>query len=122
MRGYVAFRSCKENLKFVNLHVTVYVFTSNRLVAFNLGYLPGGDKTVITKSETTLLGMNSASRILASGGLISVLVYVGHPGGMEEYEMVEGFASGLAVNEWICCKLQMMNRPLAPILVLLCKR
>ncbi|KAJ0931052.1 hypothetical protein HanPSC8_Chr04g0156911 [Helianthus annuus] len=41
---------------------------------------------------------------------------------MEEYEMVEGFASGLAVNEWICCKLQMMNRPLAPILVLLCKR
>ncbi|KAJ0790526.1 putative rRNA methylase, S-adenosyl-L-methionine-dependent methyltransferase [Helianthus annuus] len=93
-----------------------------RLVAFNLGYLPGGDKTVITKSETTLLGMNAASRILASGGLISVLVYVGHPGGMEEYEMVEGFASGLAVNEWICCKLQMMNRPLAPILVLLCKR
>ncbi|KAJ0924320.1 putative rRNA methylase, S-adenosyl-L-methionine-dependent methyltransferase [Helianthus annuus] len=70
-----------------------------RLVAFNLGYLPGGDKTVITKSETTLLGMNAASRILASGGLISVLVYVGHPGGMEEYEMVEGFASGLAVND-----------------------
>ncbi|KAL8215654.1 hypothetical protein R6Q57_022491 [Mikania cordata] len=93
-----------------------------RLVAFNLGYLPGGDKTVITKSETTLLGMKAASRIIASGGLISMLVYVGHPGGMEEYEMVEGFASKLAVDEWICCKLQMMNRPLAPILVLLCKR
>ncbi|KAI3820414.1 hypothetical protein L1987_07961 [Smallanthus sonchifolius] len=93
-----------------------------RLVAFNLGYLPGGNKTVITKSDTTLMGMKAASRILASGGLISMLVYVGHPGGMEEYEMVEGFASGLAVNEWICCKLQMLNRPLAPILVLLCKR
>ncbi|XP_076909536.1 tRNA (mnm(5)s(2)U34)-methyltransferase, chloroplastic-like [Bidens hawaiensis] len=93
-----------------------------RLVAFNLGYLPGSDKTVITKSETTLLGMQTASRILASGGLISMLVYVGHPGGMEEYETVEGFASGLSVNEWICWKLQMMNKPLAPVLVLLCKR
>nr|XP_043608523.1 putative rRNA methylase YtqB [Erigeron canadensis] len=93
-----------------------------RLVAFNLGYLPGGDKTIITNSKTTLLGMEAASRIIASGGLISLLVYVGHPGGMEEYKMVEEFASRLPVNEWICCKLQMLNRPLAPIVVLLCKR
>lgn len=93
-----------------------------RLVAFNLGYLPGGDKTVITKSETTLLGMEAATRIVAAGGVISVMVYVGHPGGMEEYEMVEGFASGLAVDKWICCKLQMLNRPLAPILFFLCRR
>ncbi|GJW63832.1 putative rRNA methylase YtqB isoform X1 [Tanacetum coccineum] len=93
-----------------------------RLVAFNLGYLPGGDKTLITKSDTTRLAMEVASRIVASGGLISMLVYVGHPGGMEEYDTVEGFASQLSVNDWICCKLQMLNRPLAPILVLLCKR
>ncbi|XP_071692372.1 tRNA (mnm(5)s(2)U34)-methyltransferase, chloroplastic-like [Rutidosis leptorrhynchoides] len=93
-----------------------------RLVAFNLGYLPGGDKTVITKSVTTRFAMEAASRIVASGGLISILVYVGHPGGMEEYETVEAFASRLPVNDWICCKLQMLNRPLAPILVLLCKR
>lgn len=93
-----------------------------RVVAFNLGYLPGGDKSVITKPETTLLGMEAATRIVAAGGVISMLAYVGHPGGMEEYEMVEGFASGLPVDNWICCKLQMLNRPLAPILLLLCKR
>lgn len=52
-----------------------------RLVAFNLGYLPGGDKTMITKSETTLLGLEAAERVVAPGGLISLLVYVGHPGG-----------------------------------------
>ncbi|GKB27548.1 S-adenosyl-L-methionine-dependent methyltransferases superfamily protein, partial [Tanacetum coccineum] len=97
-------------------------YVKTRLVAFNLGYLPGGDKTLITKSYTTRLAMEAASRIVASGGLISMLVYVGHPGGMEEYDTVEGFASQLSVNDWICCKLQMLNRPLAPILVLLCKR
>ncbi|CAL5402509.1 unnamed protein product [Camellia sinensis] len=93
-----------------------------RLVVFNLGYLPGGDKALITRSETTLQALEAAKRMLASGGLISIVVYVGHPGGREEYEAVQAFASGLPVENWICCKLQMLNRPLAPILVLVLKR
>lgn len=52
-----------------------------RLVAFNLGYLPCGDKATITKSETTLQALEAAKRILTPGGLISLVVYVGHPGG-----------------------------------------
>ncbi|KAJ6365916.1 hypothetical protein OIU77_002472 [Salix suchowensis] len=93
-----------------------------RLVAFNLGYLPGGDKTITTVSETTQLALEAAKKILIPGGLISLVVYVGHPGGMEELETVEAFASGLSVSNWICCKFQMLNRPLAPVLVLLFKR
>ncbi|XP_030962404.1 uncharacterized protein LOC115983770 isoform X2 [Quercus lobata] len=54
---------------------------SVRLVAFNLGYLPGGDKKIITKPETTLLALEAAKGILMPGGLISLVVYVGHPGG-----------------------------------------
>lgn len=52
-----------------------------RLVAFNLGYLPGGDKAITTTSETTLVALGAAERILMPGGLISVVAYVGHPGG-----------------------------------------
>ncbi|KAJ9139599.1 hypothetical protein P3X46_030319 [Hevea brasiliensis] len=52
-----------------------------RLVAFNLGYLPGGDKALTTVPETTMLALEAAKRILVPGGLISVVVYVGHPGG-----------------------------------------
>uniref|UniRef100_A0A5B7BLB8 rRNA methylase YtqB n=1 Tax=Davidia involucrata TaxID=16924 RepID=A0A5B7BLB8_DAVIN len=95
---------------------------SVRLVAFNLGYLPGGDKAIITASETTLLALEAAKRILAPGGLISIVVYVGHPGGREEYERVKAFASELSVENWISCKLQILNRPLAPILVFIFKR
>ncbi|KAL0009386.1 hypothetical protein SO802_010888 [Lithocarpus litseifolius] len=51
-----------------------------RLVAFNLGYLPAGDKKIITKPEITLLALEAAKGILMSG-LISLVVYVGHPGG-----------------------------------------
>lgn len=52
-----------------------------RLVAFNLGYLPGGDKKIKTESDTTLLALEAAKRIIARGGLISLLAYLGHSGG-----------------------------------------
>ncbi|CAJ1958127.1 unnamed protein product [Sphenostylis stenocarpa] len=95
---------------------------SVRLVAFNLGYLPGGDKGIITGSETTSLALEAAKRILMPGGLISIVVYVGHPGGREELEVVESFAAGLCVENWICCKLQMLNRPFAPIPIFVYRR
>ncbi|XP_050935284.1 uncharacterized protein LOC103496382 isoform X7 [Cucumis melo] len=40
----------------------------------------------------------------------------------EELETIENFSSDLAVENWICCKLQMLNRPLAPVPVFLFKR
>ncbi|KAK6934715.1 putative rRNA methylase [Dillenia turbinata] len=92
-----------------------------RLVAFNLGYLPGGDKAIITTSKTTLQALEVAEKLLAPGGLISLVVYVGHPRGREEFETVQEFASGLSVENWVCCKFEMLNRPLAPVLVFLFK-
>ncbi|KAG4166316.1 hypothetical protein ERO13_A13G123300v2 [Gossypium hirsutum] len=99
-----------------------FVSHDNILVAFNLGYLPGGDKGIITTSKTTLLALEASKKMLILGGLISLVVYVGHPGGREELETVEAFASGLCVDGWICCKFQMLNRPLAPVLVFIFKR
>ncbi|XP_045802747.1 putative rRNA methylase YtqB [Trifolium pratense] len=95
---------------------------SFRLIAFNLGYLPGGDKEIITRSETTLLALEAAKRILIPGGLIGIVVYIGHPGGREELEAVETFSAKLSVENWICCKLQMLNRPCAPIPIFLFRR
>ncbi|XP_048330507.2 tRNA (mnm(5)s(2)U34)-methyltransferase, chloroplastic isoform X2 [Ziziphus jujuba] len=96
--------------------------TSVRLIAFNLGYLPGGDKSVVTESQTTAEALTVAKEILMPGGLISLVVYVGHPGGREELETVEEFCWKLPVENWTCCKIQMLNRQLAPILVFLFKK
>ncbi|BAF17931.1 tRNA (mnm(5)s(2)U34)-methyltransferase, chloroplastic [Oryza sativa Japonica Group] len=93
-----------------------------RLVAFNLGYLPGGDKTIITVPKTTELALQAASSIVSSGGLISVLVYIGHPGGRDELDVVESFASSLPIDTWMSCKFEMLNRPAAPVLILLYKK
>ncbi|KAL8159901.1 hypothetical protein V2J09_001438 [Rumex salicifolius] len=95
---------------------------SVRLVAFNLGYLPGSDKTIITKSSTTLLAMEAAKEVVVPGGLISAAVYVGHSGGREEFETIQGFASGLSAEDWICTEIRTVNRPSSPILVFFFKR
>ncbi|CAL5340181.1 unnamed protein product [Camellia sinensis] len=82
-----------------------------RLVAFNLGYLPDGDKALITRSETTLQALEAAKRMLAPGGLITIYSGLCGPSWrkMEEYKAVQAFDSGLPVENWLCCKLQMLN-------------
>ncbi|KAK8918460.1 hypothetical protein KSP39_PZI021238 [Platanthera zijinensis] len=93
-----------------------------RLIAFNLGYLPGGNKTIITKPHTTMSALQAASRLLMSGGLISVVVYVGHSGGREEFETVLSFASGLSVESWSSFKFETVSRPSGPALVFILKK
>ncbi len=53
---------------------------------FNLGYLPGGDKEVTTKADTTAAALRAALRLLRPGGLLAVIAYRGHPGGKDECE------------------------------------
>ncbi len=60
-------------------------------VMFNLGYLPRGDKGVITQPETTLRALDASAICLKRGGVLSVVMYQGHLGGKNET---------LAVKEW----------------------
>jgi SAM-dependent methyltransferase len=64
-------------------------------IMFNLGYLPGGDKTVITLSASTLAALTIAIRILADHGIITLLAYPGHPGGDLETDQVKNWCEQL---------------------------
>ena len=52
-----------------------------RVVAFNLGYLPGGDQETTTTEGSTLAALQAACFVLQPGGLCTALCYTGHPGG-----------------------------------------
>lgn len=54
---------------------------SLRLVVFNLGYLPGADKSLVTTAEGTLEAIAHAEKALAVGGTVSVTIYPGHEEG-----------------------------------------
>lgn len=60
-----------------------------QVIMFNLGYLPGGDKSVITLTDSTLSALSAASRILAVNGVITLLAYPGHQGGDQETDQVK---------------------------------
>ena len=66
-------------------------------IIFNLGYLPGGDKSCITRKESTLKALHLAfNNYLRPGGILSILCYPGHPGGDEESKAVEHWLSTLS--------------------------
>ncbi|MCE3015896.1 MAG: class I SAM-dependent methyltransferase [Pirellula sp.] len=58
---------------------------------FNLGYLPLGNKEIITKQETTLAALNAVFGVLVENGILSVLSYPGHTGGSDEHVAVEAW-------------------------------
>jgi len=62
---------------------------------FNLGYLPGGDKGIITQTDSTVTALNIASRMLSSNGIITVMAYPGHKGGDLETDQVKTWCEQL---------------------------
>ncbi|TRX01450.1 class I SAM-dependent methyltransferase [Candidatus Methylobacter oryzae] len=66
-----------------------------RAIMFNLGYLPGGDKSIITLTDTTLSALTAASRILAVDGIVTLLAYPGHQGGDSETGQVKNWCEQL---------------------------
>jgi SAM-dependent methyltransferase len=64
-------------------------------VTFNLGYLPGGDKSLVTRPHTTAAALEQAGTLLRPGGLVSLLVYRGHAGASAEVGAVDDWLARL---------------------------
>ena len=67
---------------------------------FNFGYLPGGDKTVTTKAGSSVRAMQAATALLAEGGLLTAVVYSGHPTGRAEAAAIEQWAAALPQEQY----------------------
>ncbi|MBV9673911.1 MAG: class I SAM-dependent methyltransferase [Verrucomicrobia bacterium] len=65
---------------------------------FNLGYLPRGDRRIITRPETTILALQAVLRHLTPGGRITVLAYRGHEGGTFEYIQIRLYLEELSAE------------------------
>lgn len=79
-------------------------------VIFNLGYLPGGDHGVTSNAGTTVKAVQTALKLLKPGGRTSIVVYTGHPGGIEEYRELEEMTSTLDGRYFYVLKIEFLNR------------
>lgn len=85
---------------------------------FNLGYLPGGDKSIVTKPDETLQAVSSILELLKPGGILILVVYSGHPEGKRESDAVTSFASELDQKEYQVLKYQFINQKNSPPYIL----
>lgn len=88
-----------------------YIDTPIDAGMFNLGYLPGGDKTVTTKRESTLGAVTDAISLLKKGGVLVVSVYPGHEEGRIEGELLTERLSGLDKQFYCVTLLRLINSP-----------
>jgi len=91
-------------------------------IMFNLGYLPGGDKSIITRTDSTITALNIANRMLSSNGIITVLAYPGHQGGGVETERVKSWCKQLDEDQFkISIVYSSENKESAPRLFIIRK-
>ncbi len=78
-------------------------------VIFNLGWLPGGDRAIITEPATTLPALEGALQILDEGGLLLITCYPGHAGGDRETETVLTWATALDAQRFHVWRMGQLN-------------
>jgi hypothetical protein len=82
---------------------------------FNLGYLPRGNRQIITRPDTTIMALRDVLVNLAERGRITILVYRGHQEGILEYVEVRQFLEQLSDVEWIVEEIvSASDSPIAP--------
>jgi len=87
------------------------------LVVFNLGYLPGGDHSLTTRTDSTTAALDAAVSAIRPGGLLVVTCYPGHPEGALEADAVESWMQAASSNAARVARYsQPFTRKPAPIL------
>ncbi len=97
--------------------IELLIAEAPRAVIANLGFLPGGDPRLTTRSSSTRQALSHALRMLAAGGRIAVAAYTGHAGGEEETLEVAEIFSALPAR-WQALTMEVPNRSRSPRLFL----
>ncbi len=86
-----------------------YHLPAPKVVVFNLGYLPGSDKSVRTSAVTTIPAVSQAISAIHTNGAVILVLYSGHPGGKEEAAAVEKWLFELDPKHYAISRHQWIN-------------
>ncbi len=84
---------------------------------FNLGYRPGGDKSVHTMHESTRKAVTDAISFLKPGGVLVISVYPGHAEGQTEGDMLLEMLAGYDKKKFCVTHFHLVNSPDAPFVI-----
>jgi len=89
------------------------------LINFNLGYLPGGDKSITTNYKSTIRAIKNSLDLLNNKGIILITVYPGHEAGLKEKEELEKYLNSL--KNYQIKYFKNTNNQKAPFLIMIKK-
>jgi len=91
-------------------------------VMFNLGWLPGAQHIVTTKTDTTLAAVRAALELIVPGGIVTVCIYPGHEEGGRELSALLDLTASLDVRRFNAAHHRFLNASLqTPQLILIQK-
>lgn len=87
-----------------------YVNIPYKGVIFNLGYLPKGNKNIVTQAKTTLETLQLVLDNIMIDGICVLVVYPGHPEGNRESIVLEDYLKKLNQKNYDVIKYEFINQ------------
>lgn len=91
-----------------------YVKEKIDFLIMNLGYLPGGDKSITTKANSTKKCLEIAISKLNPGGLVFITFYRGFKNGKEEYDKLSKFLREINQRKFNVTETNFINQVNSP--------
>jgi hypothetical protein len=116
----------KKNVVLINdSHENFHKYVNEKVdcVIYNLGFLPGGDKNVTTKWQSTIISLKNSLKLIDKGALIAIALYKGHEEGKKEESKVMDFVQNLPKEKYGVMLHSFINRSSnAPFLIIIEKK
>ncbi|MGM9925412.1 MAG: class I SAM-dependent methyltransferase [Bacillus sp. (in: firmicutes)] len=81
---------------------------------FNLGYLPGGNKEIVTEASSTISAIEQLLERMETEGIIILVVYHGHPEGVVERDVLMEYVKSLPQDKAHVLHYGFMNQVNSP--------
>jgi tRNA1(Val) A37 N6-methylase TrmN6 len=96
----------------LNQYISANHYQKIRAMMFNLGYLPKGNKQIITLTNSTITALNHSLEWLAHKSYLTLIAYPAHENGNLETEAVLNWCQSLPISQF---NWQMIENPFASI-------
>lgn len=93
-----------------------------KCVVFNLGFLPGGDHSIFSHSDTSIPAIKSALNLLCDDGFITICSYYGGDTGFEERDNLLTYLSSLDQKKYTVMLHSFFNRKGCPPLFIVIEK
>ena len=83
-------------------------------IVFNFGWLPGGDHSVFTRTDTSIAAVKAGLSLLRPGGVMTLCIYYGKETGFAERDALLSYLPTIDSAHFTVLVHQFVNRPNNP--------